>query len=613
MDDRYFPYDSLRENQNNYIDRINEGVSNGRNVVLEAPTGFGKTISVLAGALSYAKSMGFRIVYLSRTHKQMDRVIRELMKINDGVEVSIPGVSMRGRSTVCLNEYASMMGSSSEVSRVCQDLKKLNKCPFYEQTKSDKFDDFVSSLLEDPILGNKIVEESEKRDFCPYEVLKELQKDADVVTGSYIYMLDPWIRKVFLDNMDADLGDLVVVFDEAHNLPETVVSTHSDSLGLYSLDQAIDECDDFSKPIKRYLVKVRDQLKKLFEESDSERRISCDVLDSSRGGELVDVGDDIVETKVENDEDPRSFVHGVGEFLSKWEERKNRKDYAFLVSGVEDEEDYSKVEMLALDPSLDWLDDVNSSIFTSGTLAPLKPFSDVLGVNDAVEEKFPANYASENVLPLVAKDVTTKWKHRGEEMFERIGLYIKRISQVVPKNVGVFTASYDVLKGLKSSKFIDRIKKPVFCEERGMKSSKNDELVEEFKAVSENNGGVLMGVMGGRNSEGQDYSGDEMNSVVLVGIPYATPNPRVESRVDYFEDKFSGKGKYYGYFLPAHRKIAQAAGRAHRSIDDKASIIFLDNRISKDFVKKDLPDWMSNMTSIDHGSIVKELRKFHKS
>ena len=611
MNENYFPYDSLRENQGSYIEKIDEGVRNGNNIILEAPTGFGKTISILAGSLSHAKSMGYRLVYLSRTHKQMDRVIKELMRINDNVEVSIPGVSMRGRSSVCLNEYASEMGSSSDVSRVCRDLKKMNKCPFYEKTKDPKFDSFINSLLKNPILGSKIIEESEKRDFCPYEVLKELQKDADVVTGSYIYMLNNWIREIFLENMEADLEDLVVVFDEAHNLPETIVQTRSDSLGMYSVKKSIEESEKFDESIKDYLVKIKNQLNNLFDEVEGEERISSNVIDSSGGERLVKIGDEIVERKVENDEYPRSYVHGVGEFLSNWEERKDKKDYAFIASGQNEEDDYQQIEILALDPSLPWLNKVQSTIFTSGTLSPIKPFENVLGIEESIKEKFPANYARENVLSLVAKDVTTKWDHREEEMYERIALYIKRASQVVPKNLGVFTTSYKILENIKSSKFITRIQKPIFSEERNMDSNKNDEIVKKFKENSEEQGAVLLGVMGGRNSEGQDYSGDEMNSVILVGVPYARPNPRVNSQVDYFEEKFPGKGKYYGYFLPAHRKIAQAAGRAHRSIEDKASIIFLDKRISNKFVKKDLPDWMSNMRKVNHTTITKELKEFH--
>jgi len=60
----------------------------------------------------------------------------------------------------------------------------------------------------------------------------------------------------------------------------------------------------------------------------------------------------------------------------------------------------------------------------------------------------------------------------------------------------------------------------------------------------------------------------------------------------FFENKFPRKGKYYGYVLPAHKKLVQAAGRVHRSEEEKGAVIVLDYRLLWSNVRKDLPDWM---------------------
>lgn len=78
----YFPYENLRPNQREFIELIGEAVKNGENAIVEAPTGFGKTISVLAGVLPFAKEYGYKVLYLARTHRQMDRVIEELKAIH---------------------------------------------------------------------------------------------------------------------------------------------------------------------------------------------------------------------------------------------------------------------------------------------------------------------------------------------------------------------------------------------------------------------------------------------------------------------------------------------------------------------------------------------------
>jgi DNA excision repair protein ERCC-2 len=98
--------------------------------------------------------------------------------------------------------------------------------------------------------------------------------------------------------------------------------------------------------------------------------------------------------------------------------------------------------------------------------------------------------------------------------------------------------------------------------------------------------------MGGRNAEGEDFPGNEMNAVVLVGIPYAQPTASIEAQVRYYTTVFPTKGRYYGYYLPAHRKLSQGAGRAHRLLTDRAAIVFLDERVAQPFVRKDVAQWI---------------------
>ena len=103
-----------------------------------------------------------------------------------------------------------------------------------------------------------------------------------------------------------------------------------------------------------------------------------------------------------------------------------------------------------------------------------------------------------------------------------------------------------------------------------------------------------------------------MNTVIIVGVPYARPTPRIEAQIEYYQKVFFGKGKYYGYYLPAHRKLSQAAGRAHRLLSDKALIAFLDERVANKFVSKDIPKWIRDSLEYipDSEEILKEKAKF---
>ncbi|WP_048151799.1 helicase C-terminal domain-containing protein [Palaeococcus ferrophilus] len=628
----YFPY-TPRPHQEEFIGLIDDAVRKGENVIIEAPTGFGKTISVLAGVLPYAKSLGYKVLYLARTHKQMDRVIEELKAINAIKPVS--GVEMRSRKELCLHSYIlNFAPDAYNAMVVCRNLKELKRCPYYENVKKKKeeFEEVARGFLTSPPLPVELLRYAENLEFCPYELVRKVAQRADVIVASYLYMISPGIRDNFMSYFDLDFSDLIVIFDEAHNLPDQAIGALSDRLSIRSVELAIREAEEYNEPeIANFLsvfhrgvselLAIKFENYKLEEVPILPESIFEHVMDTLSINprylvrfleDMVEVGDAIREDRIKRNKPPRSYVGRVGEFLLLWLALSGREDYLFMAS----RNNGFYLELVALDPAkaLEPLKNVRSAIFMSGTLTPMEAFADVMGIEGRMK-KFPRMVKSENALVLVAKDVSTRGNERSVETYRKMAEYIVEAAKLIPKNVGVFTASYEVLEGLLSVNLPLRIEdetgKRVFVEKRGSSSRDNDLLVGAFKAAAREEGGVLLGVMGGRNSEGQDYSGDEMNGAVLVGIPYSRPTPRVEAQVRYFEKKFLNKGRYYGYYLPAHRKLAQAAGRVHRGKDEKGAVVILDYRASWGNIKRDLPDWMvDSMRVVDLRRMSLYLRRF---
>ncbi len=629
----YFPYEKLRPNQREFIEIVSQAVKNGENAIIEAPTGFGKTISVLAGILPHAVSFGYKVLYLARTHRQMDRVIEELKRINGKSPAS--GVEMRSRKELCLHTYLKEFTTDAYTAMVvCKNLRKMGKCPFYENEKKKKteFEEVTKFFLREPSHPTEILDYAETLELCPYDLTRQVAYNSNVIVASYLYMLSPSIRDNFMTYLDLDYSDLIVVFDEAHNLPDQAISALSDRISIHTVNRAIKEGDEYNEhEIANFLSIFGRGLELLYDEKLRDREVhEVPILpeavfahvvrvlgvDGRRLvrflNEMVEVGDSIREDRIEKGKPPRSYVGRVGEFLLNWLALAGREDYLFLMS----RDKGLSLELVALDPSkaLEFIRDVQSAIFMSGTLTPLEAFRDVMGIENARLKKFPRMVKRENVQVLVAKDVSSRGEERSLEAYRRMVDYIVEAVRVIPKNVGVFTASYEVLQGLLSANLDVKLEgtgKPLLVEKQGASSRENDVLVAKFKAYSRRDGAVLLGVMGGRNSEGQDYSGDEMNGVVLVGIPYARPTPRVQAQIRYFERKFPGKGRYYGYFLPAHRKLVQAAGRVHRSSEERGSIIVLDRRLLWSSIKKDLPDWLAeSVRPVDLARMRLYLRRF---
>src|SRR5512140_579435 len=126
----YFPYDSVRPHQDEFITTVYNAVAGRRSVLIEGSNGLGKTISALSACLPIAMERNLKILYVARTHRQHDRVIEELREIYK--HHPITGVSIRGRNEMCLNVFASKGAfDSKSLMEVCELLKSKGRCPFY--------------------------------------------------------------------------------------------------------------------------------------------------------------------------------------------------------------------------------------------------------------------------------------------------------------------------------------------------------------------------------------------------------------------------------------------------------------------------------------------------
>jgi DNA excision repair protein ERCC-2 len=258
----------------------------------------------------------------------------------------------------------------------------------------------------------------------------------------------------------------------------------------------------------------------------------------------------------------------------------------------------AKLEIVALDPSKvtqPVFSSTYANVIMSGTLQPLEAFARITRLPEStVKFLVPSPFPKEHVFSAVSCGVTTSMENRTPAMYQKM---IERINEVVnstPTNTGIFTASFEVLNSLLAEGLENTLLKPLFHEKRGMTSKANEKLVGDFKACGEKGGAVFLGAQGGRTSEGVDFPGNQMNSVVVVGVPYAEPTPRVRAQIEYYDKCFPGLGREYGYVLPAMKKASQAAGRPIRTLEDRGAIIFLDYRFSTAYCKSYLPSWITS-------------------
>lgn len=631
----FFPYKAIRPNQDNFIKTVFNSVQSRQSVLIEGSNGLGKTISALSACLPIAIENDLKILYVARTHRQHDRVIEELRAIFKKQKVS--GVSIRGRSNMCLNNFAlKNTNDSKSHMEICELLKTKGRCPYHRNPTQEKYDylQLQQQISMRPYKSSEIQYVCRKKSICSYELVKSSLSDVRVIALSYLYVFDPVIRTAFLKSLDSQLKKIILIVDEAHNLPETAINISSRSLSLFVLKQAELEAKKFgNNDIAFFANFLRNEIEEFAVNIKGEQviqpRILLEILQKHGNianpvaffNELHEVGSKIKRVLLSDGKNPRSYIHGMSEFLINWLNTMGDESFINTVSTyfTREKTRTAKLEIIALDPSKitsPVFSETYSNVIMSGTLQPLQAYALITKLpGNTVQSVVPSPFPKENVLSLVCLGLSTAMQKRTPIMYETMISRILEVVENTPANTGIFVASFRVLSALINEGLESALDKPLFYEYRGMSSKTNEKLVADFKACSNNGGAVFLGVQGGRTSEGVDFPGDQMNSVIVVGVPYAEPKPRVKAQISYYEKCFPGRGQEYGYLLPAMKKASQSAGRPIRTLNDKGAIIFMDHRFATYYCRAFLPSWMSEGLKLipnEDNVISREIENFFK-
>jgi DNA excision repair protein ERCC-2 len=415
------------------------------------------------------------------------------------------------------------------------------------------------------------------------------------------------------------MEDLVLIVDECHNLPDNVQSITSDQVSTFSFNRAVREAtSNGQKQFVAFLDTCADYLLKMNRKIKFDKEVYIDPaifleeielelrnidLDEEFFLDMIDMGNAIRNRLAKRGKEPRSSLGRIGEFFFRWFSSIGRSEYthSFEKKKFSGSNDYFVILRLdSLDPSigiLPVLKNVNCSLHISGTIGDPEAYKMMTGLDrlNSMANILPSPYESKNIKSLIIKELTTQYRQRSSVMWTKM---VHAIAAVAKET---FVPSYAILRELLNHGLDRWVQKPIIEAESGMSSEDNDKMIKQFKRMADRGGAVLCSVLGGRSSEGSDFPGDLMNSVVVVGIPYAPPNVRVDAQISYLNEKFPGRGRLLSYNIPAINRASQAAGRPVRGLDDRAFILLLDYRFGHNSVNMHLPEWLrTSMELIDY-------------
>jgi DNA excision repair protein ERCC-2 len=175
--------------QEEVINKIRDTINDGKNVILEMPTGSGKTFTVL-----YALNVYEHFMVNTRTVSQYQPWEREAK------ELGIDYVGLIGKARVCRKPYRKV--------KVGNRVKyKTNSCIWREKGQIYYCEDFAETINYEEIREKGLYKYCKESWDCPYFKLKT-DSDAKMYLSTYVG---------FFFNF-APVKHHLVVFDEAHNL-----------------------------------------------------------------------------------------------------------------------------------------------------------------------------------------------------------------------------------------------------------------------------------------------------------------------------------------------------------------------------------------------------------
>lgn len=173
--------------------------------------------------------------------------------------------------------------------------------------------------------------------------------------------------------------------------------------------------------------------------------------------------------------------------------------------------------------------------------------------------------------------------------------------------------------------------KPILYENQKKESNADDILLEYSKKVESGSGALLLSVVGGRLSEGINFSDKLGRGVLIVGLPFPNIHSAVwKAKIGHIEKQAYAKrqddsesvrqaaAKAAGrdfFENSCMRAVNQCIGRAIRHRNDYAAIIMLDRRYETRRIQGKLPAWIrQSLVSGEKSSTIQDdLTSFFKS
>lgn len=581
-----FPFDDYRKGQRDFAVAVFLSIRSGKKLFAQAPTGVGKTVSVLFPAVKSLYEKNAKIFYLTAKSSTKNIAFNTVkMMYEKGLRLRTTIITAKDKicfmdETKCEPEYCPYAKGYYD---------KLN-IPLRETIKNDcLYDrDFIEEL-------------GKKHELCPFELSLDLAYMSDIVICDYNYYFDP---RVALQREDVFNNDKdILLIDEAHNLEDRARSMYSPEI-------------------------IKEEFYEVYKMMKSEKSLSKELFNINK--KFIDIKKIVEEAQILN-EPPEELTNALRKFAARAEkyfnDKKNEKvpdeltdlyfktTFFIKISEVADENfcyyaekanNKTMVKLFLIDPSsiLKEIEkNAQSSVFFSATLTPLKYFRYILGGDeDDYILKLNSPFERENLNLMISSDISMKYTMRDSNI-EKACEYINALITEKKGNYMVFFPSYYFMSKVYSIYESLYDSTGITVQNQGLNEEEQRDILDRFE---NERGVVLFTVVGGIFSEGVDLPLEKLIGAVIIGtgIPQVSFERNI---IKAFFDEKKNSGYDFAYKYPGFNKILQSAGRVIRTEEDKGAVLLIDSRLCQPSYLKLFPDHWKHFKKV---SSVEDVKQF---
>nr|WP_299243451.1 helicase C-terminal domain-containing protein [uncultured Halomonas sp.] len=591
-----FPHAGFRTGQRPLAEAVYKAVGTGRCLMLQAPTGIGKTLGTLFPMLKALPVQNLDKLFFLTAKTPGRRLalhaLASLVPEREQEAAPVRVLELVARDKACEHPDKACHGDAGPLAR-----------GFYDRLPAARQAAVRTGMLDQAALRDVALE----HEICPYYLGQELARWSDVVVGDYNYYFD--LNAMLFGLTVANQWRVGVLVDEAHNLVERARRMYS-----AELDQAAFKALHREAPaaIKKALDRVARQWSALNKiESEAAEKQTYRVLDSlptkllnALHNAVAAITDHFTEQPFGLDAALQTFYFEAMHFcrINELFDEHSLFDMTFKAGrrgGVSSALCFRNVVPAGfLTPRFEA---TRATVLFSATLSPSRYYGDLLGLpanTPWIEVESP--FSAEQLSVRVVDHVSTRFHHRGASLAPIVQLMADQFA-ARPGNYLAFFSSFDYLEqvvGLLRRRHPDI---PAWEQSRRMDEPARQDFLARF---DENSQGIGFAVLGGVFGEGIDLPGERLVGafIATLGLPQMNPvNEQFKRRMG----ALFGDGYDYTYLYPGLQKVIQAAGRVIRTQEDRGVIHLIDDRFARPQVQQLLPGWwqMARATRHSHSFV----------